>query len=121
FPLFPDSSRPVPYQVSGYMPLERLQVLSLFVFLRRQGKALSLGTYPDGRLSPARERRDEARRLVAAGTERLVKAVRHFPTFTTPADVARLMQAIYGVGAAVKLSPPPFQRPARFGAWRGHR
>lgn len=49
--------------------------------------------------------------------ERRVKPVRHFPTFTEPADVARLMQAIYvyrgtaTVCAAVKLSPMLFQRP----------
>ncbi|NKF23070.1 tyrosine-type recombinase/integrase [Solimonas marina] len=49
--------------------------------------------------------------------ERRVKPVKHFAAFTDPADVARLMQAIYGyrgtieVRAALKLSALLFQRP----------
>ncbi|TJY61865.1 DUF4102 domain-containing protein [Sinimarinibacterium sp. CAU 1509] len=49
--------------------------------------------------------------------ERRVKPVRHFAAFTDPADVARLMQAIYDykgtaeVRAALKLSALLFQRP----------
>lgn len=49
--------------------------------------------------------------------ERRVKPVRHFAAFTDPADVARLMRAIYlykgtpEVRAALKLSALLFQRP----------
>ncbi|WP_370306184.1 tyrosine-type recombinase/integrase [Sinimarinibacterium flocculans] len=49
--------------------------------------------------------------------ERRAKPVKHFAAFTDPADVAKLMQAIYGykgtpeVRAALKLSALLFQRP----------
>lgn len=36
---------------------------------RRQGKRLSLGTYPDTSLASARDKRDAARKLLAAGVD----------------------------------------------------
>ncbi|WP_028008744.1 tyrosine-type recombinase/integrase [Solimonas flava] len=49
--------------------------------------------------------------------ERRIKPVRHFPAYTDPADVSKLMRAIYNykgtpeVRAALKLSALAFQRP----------
>lgn len=52
----------------GLVPWRWRQIMAFPLLMGRQAKAMSLSTYPEVGLRKARSLRDEARRLIAQGT-----------------------------------------------------